>query len=728
MRGPSVALVVSSLLVAACAEHSAPTRPLGSSGTQVASDLLDLPYVPTCGFENGAPCAVPLLERDPPPCDRGLELDNNGTPLRASDDRCRNSLRHYVGADFRGSWADWALANQRTLAIDEPINWVMLIKTHNATNDWADGEIANPNQAWSISDQLDLGSRVLALDLHWVAGAVRMCHAMAVGDDVEVHLGCTARDRLFGYALKEIATWMDAHPREIVVLDIEHHVEGHDQAVIAPLQAFLGDRIFGVSERDTAYRWPSRRELESAGRSVIVGSVGGDGKHNFGDLTHSEQFTLLGLNWGDIENFSVNREDGIITSCNSHSDAGSVDDLQSYDNFFRPVGEDRAFKKSGPFVNSGEVAEIVACNLIVNVDHLWGRHAPLEWTSVHPRPDADRQAFAVWSWREGDRGDGGDAAMLVGASGRWRSAPLSEHHRFACAPVRSETRPRGRGTDDWPSRKGEKWRVTQRAGPWQEGGRACLEEYGDSGMVFSVPVDGHMNGRLRLADAHRGDLWLNYNDIDTEGEWVINHRPTADAGADQTVECEGHDGTLVQLDGANSSDVEGQALSYEWQGAFGTASGAHPTVALPMGRNVVRLVVDDGHAGVSTDEVVIEVVDTRPPEIHAAVVTPAELWPPDHKMRESRVTVEVSDLCDANPTCRIVAVSSNEPVNSSGDGNTAEDWQIIAPLTVMLRAERAGGGAGRVYTLTVECTDAAGNASRKEARVTVPPDRSGKSG
>jgi len=43
---------------------------------------------------------------------------------------------------------------------------------------------------------------------------------------------------------------------------------------------------------------------------------------------------------------------------------------------------------------------------------------------------------------------------------------------------------------------------------------------------------------------------------------------------------------------------------------------------------------------------------------------------------------------------------------------------VTGPLTVKLRAER--GKEGRIYTITVECVDAAGNRSRKQVFVTVP--------
>ena len=85
------------------------------------------------------------------------------------------------------------------------------------------------------------------------------------------------------------------------------------------------------------------------------------------------------------------------------------------------------------------------------------------------------------------------------------------------------------------------------------------------------------------------------------------------------------------------------------------------------------------------------------------------------------VTASASDICDAAPVCKITSVSSNEPVNGTGDGDTAPDWVITGNLTANLRAERAG--SGRVYTITVACTDASGNSSTKTTAVTVPHDQ-----
>jgi uncharacterized repeat protein (TIGR01451 family) len=109
------------------------------------------------------------------------------------------------------------------------------------------------------------------------------------------------------------------------------------------------------------------------------------------------------------------------------------------------------------------------------------------------------------------------------------------------------------------------------------------------------------------------------------------------------------------------------------------------------------------------------------PVITGASVDMAALWPADHKMKNVRVFYSTTDNCGAVTTA--LAVSSNEPVKGTGDGDTAPDWEIVDGNTVRLRAERAGTGSGRVYTITITATDSVGNASAQTVTVGVPHDR-----
>jgi hypothetical protein len=113
--------------------------------------------------------------------------------------------------------------------------------------------------------------------------------------------------------------------------------------------------------------------------------------------------------------------------------------------------------------------------------------------------------------------------------------------------------------------------------------------------------------------------------------------------------------------------------------------------------------------------------DKTPPTITAVSATPNTLWPPNHKMRRVTINYSASDSCGA-VTCSL-RVSSNEPVNDIGDGNTAPDWVVLDARHVQLRAERQGPRNGRVYTVTISCTDAARNTSTASTSVRVPHDQ-----
>lgn len=68
-------------------------------------------------------------------------------------------------------------------------------------------------------------------------------------------------------------------------------------------------------------------------------------------------------------------------------------------------------------------------------------------------------------------------------------------------------------------------------------------------------------------------------------------------------------------------------------------------------------------------------------------------------------------------------VTSDEPEDTTdtGDGNTQNDIAIATDgKSVMLRRERAAEGDGRVYKITLQVKDAAGNVGTAVRQVLVP--------
>jgi len=119
----------------------------------------------------------------------------------------------------------------------------------------------------------------------------------------------------------------------------------------------------------------------------------------------------------------------------------------------------------------------------------------------------------------------------------------------------------------------------------------------------------------------------------------------------------------------------------------------------------------------------VTVNDTEPPNITSPSVDPSVLWPPNHRMVNVTVSYDVTDNCPLPPNSCTLSVTSNEPVNGTGDGDTSPDWIVLDDHHVQLRAERAGNGNGRIYTITITCIDSGGNSSSESVTVTVPHDR-----
>jgi len=201
-------------------------------------------------------------------------------------------------------------------------------------------------------------------------------------------------------------------------------------------------------------------------------------------------------------------------------------------------------------------------------------------------------------------------------------------------------------------------------------------------------------------------------------------------------ECQSPDGAVVLFDGTVSGDPDGDIALFEWFEDFGSASerllatGESVPVALPSGAHAITLRVTDSRGRIDTAEVVFTVRDTTPPAIGVSV-SPATLWPPAHQIVPVTAAVAATDLC-GGVSVVLVSVASSEPDDApgGGDGQTTDDVDGVEPgaadLTFGLRAERAGDGPGRTYTVTYQARDAAGNTAMATASVTVPHDRHGR--
>jgi hypothetical protein len=127
------------------------------------------------------------------------------------------------------------------------------------------------------------------------------------------------------------------------------------------------------------------------------------------------------------------------------------------------------------------------------------------------------------------------------------------------------------------------------------------------------------------------------------------------------------------------------------------------------GRTFTCTAVSDGG---STAKSVTVRRDATPPTI-TCTPTPSTLWPPNGSLVPVNVAVAVDDATSGAEGFVLTAA----PVEG------ASFTLGTADVSGELRAERAGNGSDRVYTLTYTAYDVAGNTKTCDATITVPHDR-----
>ena len=176
------------------------------------------------------------------------------------------------------------------------------------------------------------------------------------------------------------------------------------------------------------------------------------------------------------------------------------------------------------------------------------------------------------------------------------------------------------------------------------------------------------------------------------------------------------------------------------------------TTPLGLGTHTITLVATDAAGNQSSPcTTTVTVIDTTVPIITSVTPSLRQLWPANNRMVPVTIAVTATDNCSSTLTCEIVSITSNESNGRKGgkhddkkddkgklpgvesdddkkggddddkdDWREEDDWQVTGPLSANLRAQRLGSGAGRFYTITVRCTDSAGNSATSVATVFVP--------
>jgi hypothetical protein len=396
-------------------------------------------------------------------CDRGLKPSNgNFKALMGDGGVCVNDNRQTVPNG--GGWIGWAMNEQRMgIQKDLPINLMMSLGTHNSYSNYADGD-NNPistDQYYSITDQLNLGARVLRIDPWFYYGQLRTCHASAVDECIaealiptygagavlvelapavqlapppipvladvaiglEAGLGSVAiNSRLFASTIREISEWLEANPKEVVTIYMNDNSGGNENLVNAALQAYFGARLYTPSDfigTDGAVPslWPTLDQLQALNKQVIVINNGGNSSLTF----PNSQFTTASVATPQT-----------LTQCSTLG----LQNLGKWSN----LGEDRSLSGiSSPawYVTAPLIQQAQLCGVSTVLLDFFESLGSQQISQ--PVTDGRRQA-SIWSYAENDFGTAGPAVMNI-ATGRWTSTSPTTVLHPACSQFTSKYLP-----------------------------------------------------------------------------------------------------------------------------------------------------------------------------------------------------------------------------------------------------------------------------------------------
>jgi PKD repeat protein len=254
-----------------------------------------------------------------------------------------------------------------------------------------------------------------------------------------------------------------------------------------------------------------------------------------------------------------------------------------------------------------------------------------------------------------------------------------------------------------------------------------FETTGENPLFSAVGYDGPSNHIVTLQVC---DMFGACGTDDTIVE-ILNVSPTVQVGPDQTVYR--NDPVTVSgiwTDPAESLDepytwnwdLDGDGLSDKTGSASYGQKIAATTTFYSEGKYTLKFEVTDKDGDTGSDSLEVEVLN-RPPVCSAANPNIDTLWSPDHKF----VAVDILDVTDPEDdptTINIDGIFQDEPVDTYGDGSFTPDGRGLGTSTAEVRAERAGGGNGRVYHIFFTADDDQGGSCSGEVLVGVPKSQS----
>lgn len=405
---------------------------------------------------------------------------------------CTVPLGHQVSSQITSAygktWLHRAAGFQYRLANRLPLLRAQWLGTHNSFNSVNESPTlshTDSNQQLSLTQQLDLDMRALELDLHFIpsaasggANAVVVCHGR--GPD-EAHFGCTT-EPLFTEVLTGIGKWLEAHPRQVLLLYLEDELgdpAGYEQTLSAL------DSVLKRPDGSSMIYRPSAPEMTSKGCANLPLDISRDDARARG-----AQVVLVGncrSGWAaDVYSWDDNHvESGSTPDYKPFPTCDSTYPRSDYDAKLVRYYEDSTFvatatdpaqspaQHEADALTPERVAGMTRCGV-----NLFGFDQLL--------PHDGRIEASIWSWVKDEPKRGNGRCALQRKDGRWLTRPCQARHRAGC-------------------RTADGWALSAKAVAWARARSACRAVHAS----FGLPRTGYENSLLRGLAGNRG-VWLRY--------------------------------------------------------------------------------------------------------------------------------------------------------------------------------------------------------------------------
>ncbi len=415
--------------------------------------------------------------------------------------------------NFNASWSGKAMDMQRALDSYAPIIDNNILGSHNTYNSEAYSSCnfsvgcryLDPQQKYSIKDQLRMGARFIELDVHWTTKMeslfsypkrLLLCHGV-----------CSINDKYATEGFNEISSWLSdsSSQDEVIILYIEDASEGHHNDLYNQVNDRFGSKIYRSNGCGNIPDSLTKADVLAAGKQIIVWKDGGC----------SSDSNMANMAYTGLGNIGRIWEDATTLGSIAEFFDGGIDSISA--------GEVRAAFETGAN--------------IVNLDDLV--------------MDDGRIEAAIWSWDNNEPNNSGgnqDCAVQWG-NGRWDDAGCTSNFAFACE-------------DD-----NGNWSVPDNnTGVWNNADAACATLGGS--YRFSVPTNSQDNQQLKAAKDSVGytHVWLNHTDSANEGDWLVKGESTEFTVVNQSAFS--FSAGNFQLNAGQSITTQNRHLSMQTDGNF----------------------------------------------------------------------------------------------------------------------------------------------------------------